>query len=85
MSASNRMTPAELRTLFLFEALDEDQLAWLSERGRVEQRPGGKAVYNEGEPATCFFVLLSGAVTLSRRLHGDDIEVTRADRRGVYS
>ncbi|MFC9648855.1 MULTISPECIES: ATP-binding protein [unclassified Streptomyces] len=79
------MTPAELRTLFLFEALDEDQLAWLSERGRVEQRPGGKAVYNEGEPATCFFVLLSGAVTLSRRLHGDDIEVTRADRRGVYS
>ncbi|MFE3140839.1 ATP-binding protein [Streptomyces scopuliridis] len=85
MSASDRLTPAELRTLFLFEALDENQLAWLSERGRVEQRTGGSAVYNEGEPATCFFVLLSGAVTLSRRLHGDDIEVTRTDRRGVYS
>ncbi|MYV56013.1 cyclic nucleotide-binding domain-containing protein, partial [Streptomyces sp. SID3212] len=79
------MSPAELRTLFLFEALDDEQLAWLSERGRVERRDGGTAVYKEGEPATCFFVLLSGAITLNRRLHGDDIEVTRTDQRGVYS
>ncbi|MEV7681280.1 ATP-binding protein [Streptomyces sp. NPDC088341] len=84
MTASDRLTPEQVRTLFLFEALDDSQLAWLAERGRVEQREGGSAVYNEGEPATCFFVLLSGAVTLSRRLHGDDIEVSRTDRRGVY-
>ena len=31
--------PDELRTLFLFEALDDDQLAWLSEHGRVRD-PG---------------------------------------------
>ncbi|MFD5028897.1 ATP-binding protein [Streptomyces sp. NPDC058405] len=84
MTASNRLTPAQIRTLFLFEALDDSQLGWLAERGRVEQRAGGSAVYREGEPATCFFVLLSGAVTLSRRLHGDDIEVTRTDQRGAY-
>ncbi|MFF2523386.1 ATP-binding protein [Streptomyces liangshanensis] len=82
---AERLSPAELRTLFLFEALDDRQLAWLSERGRVERRDGGTAVYTEGEPATCFFVLLSGAITLNRRLHGDDIEVTRTDQRGVYS
>lgn len=84
MTASDRLTPDQVRTLFLFEALDDSQLAWLAERGRVEVREGGTAVYQEGEPATCFFVLLSGAVTLSRRLHGDDIEVTRTDKRGVY-
>ncbi|WP_046494880.1 ATP-binding protein [Streptomyces odonnellii] len=84
MTASDRLTPDQVRTLFLFESLDDSQLGWLAERGRVEVRQGGTAVYQEGEPATCFFVLLSGAVTLSRRLHGDDIEVTRTDKRGVY-
>ena len=32
--------PDELRTLFLFEALDDEQLDWLAEHGRVEQRAG---------------------------------------------
>ncbi|MEU3188887.1 ATP-binding protein [Streptomyces sp. NPDC006923] len=85
MTASDRLSPEQLRTLFLFESLDESQLAWLAERGRVERRAGGSDVYSEGDPATCFFVLLSGAVTLSRGLHGDDIEVTRTDQRGVYA
>ncbi|WP_328581010.1 ATP-binding protein [Streptomyces sp. NBC_00370] len=85
MTDTVRLSPEELRTLFLFEALDEDQLVWLSERGKVEERAGGSVVYAEGEPATCFFVLLSGAVSLNRRLHGDDIEVSRTDQRGVYS
>jgi signal transduction histidine kinase len=85
VTRSDRQSPAQLRTLFLFEALDDGQLAWLSERGRVEQRAGGDAVYQEGEPATCFFVLLSGAVALNRRAHGDDVEVSRTDQRGVYA
>ncbi|MDX3855199.1 ATP-binding protein [Streptomyces sp. AK02-01A] len=85
MTESDRLSPEQLRTLFLFESLDESQLTWLSERGRVEQRAGGSDVYREGEPATCFFVVLSGAVTLSRGLHGDDIEVNRTDQRGVYA
>ncbi|MFJ4922963.1 ATP-binding protein [Streptomyces sp. NPDC088725] len=82
--APDRLTPEELRTLFLFEALDDDQLNWLVERGRVEERTGGSPVFRQGEPATCFFVLLSGAVSLSRTLHGDEIEVSRTDQRGVY-
>lgn len=78
------LTPDELRTLFLFEALDEDQLAWLAERGRVEVRDAGTPVYAQGEGATCFFVLLSGTVALSRQLHGDEIELSRSDQRGAY-
>ena len=30
-----KLTPDELRTLFLFESLDDDHLAWLAERGEV--------------------------------------------------
>ncbi|MFF5180065.1 ATP-binding protein [Micromonospora sp. NPDC000316] len=85
MSAeSDRLTPAQLRTLFLFEALDDGQLDWLAEHGRVEQHAAGTLVYAEGEPATCFFVLVRGAVALSRQVRGDDVEVSRTDQRGVY-
>ncbi len=74
----------ELRTLFLFERLENDQLAWLCERGQVETfEPGW--VYREGDPASCFYVLLSGSVVLSRRVGADDIEVTRTQQRGVYA
>ena len=41
----------ELRTLFLFESLDDEQLAWLPQRGVVEDVPAGRDVYAEGEPA----------------------------------
>ena len=82
--SENRLSPEQLRTLFLFEKLSDDQLRLLSEHGQVETRAAGTPVYLEGEPATCFFVLLSGTVALRRRVHGDDVEVTRTEQRGVY-
>jgi signal transduction histidine kinase len=76
--------PEELRGLFLFEKLTDDQLAWLCREGRVELiKPG--PVYTEGEPATTFYVLLSGTVVMSRRVGGDDVEVGRTSSVGVYS
>jgi signal transduction histidine kinase len=74
----------ELRTLFLFEKLSEDQLQWLCERGHVEMLEPG-TVYAEGSPATCFYVLLDGTVVMSRRVGADDIEVGRTSTRGVYT
>ena len=74
----------ELRSLFLFEKLSEDQLQWLCERGHVELIEPG-TVYAEGSPATCFYVLLEGTVVLSRRVGADDIEVGRTSTRGVYT
>ncbi len=73
----------ELRTLFLFEKLTDDQLTWLCERGHVELVEPGP-VYAEGSPATCFYVLLEGAVVLSRRVGADDVEIGRTSQRGVY-
>jgi len=77
-------SPAELRTLFLFEKLSDDQLAWLCENGHVEFFEPGQ-VYTEGDPATCFYVLLSGTLVLSRRVGADDVETTRTSQRGVYA
>jgi signal transduction histidine kinase len=78
------MTPAELRTLFLFEALSDEQLAWLAEHGSVARYPAGATVFSQGERAECFVVLLSGTLALSRRVQQDDVETTRTDQRGVY-
>src|SRR5260370_23166213 len=82
--SSSRLTPDELRALFLFESIDDSQLELLAEKGQVETRAAGSAVYTEGQPATCFFVLLHGTIALSRRVHGDDFEVSRTEQRGAY-
>ena len=42
-------------------------------------------VYAEGEPATCFYVLIEGTLVMSRRIGGDDVEVNRSSGRGVYT
>jgi signal transduction histidine kinase len=78
------MTPAELKTLFLFESLTDEQLTWLAGQGSVRSFPAGATVFAEGDPAESFFVLLSGTLALSRRVQGDDVETTRTDQRGVY-
>ncbi|OIJ66538.1 ATP-binding protein [Streptomyces mangrovisoli] len=77
-------SPAEIGSLFLFEKLSADQLGTLCSEGRVERFEPGP-VYTEGEPATCFYVMVEGTVVLSRRVGGDDVEVTRTSQRGVYA
>jgi signal transduction histidine kinase len=74
----------ELRTLFLFEKLTDEQLEWLCARGQVEVFEPG-VVVQEGEPAICFYVLLEGTIALSRRVGGEDVETTRTDQRGAYA
>ena len=86
---TKQMQPAtcsadELRALFLFEKLSDSQLAWLCREGRVEVFPPG-LVYAEGDPATCFYVLLSGTLVLSRKVGADDVETNRTSAPGVYS
>jgi signal transduction histidine kinase len=74
----------ELRHLFLFEKLTDDQLAWLCQEGRVVVAEPG-VVYAEGQAATAFYVLLAGTVVLSRRIGADDVETTRSSSPGVYA
>jgi signal transduction histidine kinase len=75
--------PDELRTLFLFEKLTDEQLDHLCREGHVELIGPG-VVYTEGDPAMCFYVLIEGEVITSRQVGGDDVEIGRTGQRGVY-
>ncbi|TKV61097.1 cyclic nucleotide-binding domain-containing protein [Nakamurella flava] len=76
-------SPDELRTLFLFESLSQEQLEELCANGHVERvEPGW--VIREGEKATCFYVLMDGELVMSRTVGGSEVTVTRTDQRGVY-
>ncbi|HEY0127129.1 MAG TPA: ATP-binding protein [Blastococcus sp.] len=84
-STHQRLSPDELRGLFLFEDLDEEQLAWVAGNGDVVDSPAGTDVSVEGEPAECFFVLLEGTMTMVRTVGGSEVETVRTSHRGVYS
>lgn len=79
-----RCSPDELRTLFLFEKLADEQLGWLCENGWIKSFDPGP-VYVEGDLATCFYVLIEGTVALYRRVGPDDVETTRTSQRGAYA
>ncbi|WP_280834586.1 ATP-binding protein [Mycolicibacterium frederiksbergense] len=73
----------ELRTLFLFEHLSDEQLDTLCQAGSIETFPPGLIV-TEGDPATCFYVLIDGALVMSKRSGGVDIQTSRTSQQGVY-
>jgi len=79
-----RLTAAELRTLFLFEKLTDEQLTWIAEHGCTMHMPAGGVVLREGDPAEEFFVLLSGTIALTRKVGRDEVQTTRTEQRGVY-
>ncbi|WP_326550080.1 ATP-binding protein [Micromonospora sp. NBC_01813] len=81
----DRLDAAQLRGLFLFESLTDDQLAEITRLGEVRRWAAGSIIYAEGDPAECFFVLLDGAITLSRRVRGANVEVARSEHRGAYA
>jgi signal transduction histidine kinase len=75
--------PSELRSLFLFEKLNDTQLQTLCDNGHIAVfEPGPVCI--EGDPATCFYVLLDGELVMSKRSGGVDIQTGRTSQRGVY-
>src|ERR1700752_1926813 len=83
MTATTPCEPDELRTLFLFEGLTDEQLETLCTNGEIrEYQPG--PICLEGEPATCFYVLIEGELAMSKLSGGQDIETNRTSQRGVY-
>ncbi len=80
-----RLTPDQLRELFLFESLDDEQLGWLSETGWVVECPAADTVFAEGDPAEILVLLLAGTIVMTRRVGQDEVEITRTDQAGVYA
>ncbi len=83
MTSKSLCQPDELRSLFLFEALSDEQLATLCANGHIQEFQPGPIIV-EGEPATCFYVLIDGELTMSKLSGGQDIETNRTSQRGVY-
>src|SRR5947209_18864372 len=74
----------ELRATFLLESLTDEQLDWLIDRGTVETHDAGTVVYNQGEPAEFFYVLLEGEGELAKQMDGTDVVLTSSDLPGSY-
>ena len=49
---TQRLPVQELRKLFLFEKLSDEQLQWLTQHGWVAEAPSGATFLAEGDPAT---------------------------------
>lgn len=79
----DKCLPDELRSLFLFEALNDEQLKMLCDHGHIQEFEPGPVVV-EGEPATCFYVMLDGELVMSKRSGGVDIVTSQTSQRGVY-
>jgi len=79
-----RITRDELRTLFLFESLTDEQLDWLVREGHLIEVQEGR-VFAEGDEATCCYVLMSGGLRMCKMLQGEEVEINRTSQRGVYA
>ena len=83
-ATERRIPPEELRSLFLFEHLDDDQLRWICEHSDVVDVAANHDLCIEGDPAECFYVLLDGALVMSRKVGAEQVEINRTDFRGSY-
>jgi signal transduction histidine kinase len=81
---SANMTKDQLRELFLFTDLTDEQLDWVDGNSDVVEFGADTEVFAEGESARCFWVLLSGTIATSRIIGGDRVETGRTDQVGVY-
>src|SRR4051794_2385287 len=79
------LSSEDLRQLFLFADLDDEQLDWVAGHGDVVAFPADTDLAVEGAPADCFYVLLSGTLTLSRRVGRDEVEFMRSSLYGGYA
>ena len=63
--------------------LTDVQLDMLCADGSIETFPAGPLCV-EGEPASCFYVMLEGELIMSKRSGGVDIQTGQTSQRGVY-
>jgi signal transduction histidine kinase len=75
----------ELRSLFVFEGLSDEQLAQLGAASTTVSFGNGDILFREGDPADFWWVLLDGHVELLRRSEHEESVVSVMDRPGLWS
>jgi len=75
----------ELRSLELFHGLTDAQLEQLYDVGSVIAVVPGRELFHEGDHADHWWVLLDGAVDLTRRVGREETQVGRMDAPGRWA
>jgi signal transduction histidine kinase len=75
----------ELRTLFLFESLREEDLQWIADRAEVRVFDGDAVVFAQGDPSDALYVLLDGGLLLTKHHDGEDVVINETTYRGAYT
>ncbi|MEV1170426.1 ATP-binding protein [Nonomuraea sp. NPDC049784] len=76
----------ELRKLFLFERLTDEQLTKLANAGRVQSYGADDLIIRQGDPAECFAVLIEGEVQmLNETVSAGTVAMPRTSQPGVYA
>ena len=79
------MDVAELRGLFIFDGVSDAQLQQLIDAGEEVHFEERDVLFQEGEPADYWFVLLEGRVELLRRAGREQAVLGAMERAGVWS
>jgi signal transduction histidine kinase len=80
------MNAAELRPLFLFDHLTDEQVAELAAIGTGYDFHDGEVLFEEGEPADHWWVLLQGRIELIRRAgRAEAVVMMTMERPGVWA
>lgn len=77
--------PARLRTYPIFEALSDEQLAWLVPRTEEVEVPEGTILFREGDPPQHFWVLVEGELEIQKLIAGANRVVTTNSTPGVWA
>ncbi|TDD11407.1 cyclic nucleotide-binding domain-containing protein [Nonomuraea deserti] len=85
MSRQTNIDIDELRKLFLFERLTDEQLTKLAGSGAVQTYAQDEDIVRQGEPAECFAVLIEGEVQMiSETVSAGTVAMPRTSQPGVY-
>src|SRR4051812_20581456 len=76
---------ADLRPIGMFEGLSDDQLAQLAAASDDVRIEPGAVLFRQGDPADFWWVLLDGAVDLSRHVGQENMVVARMHRAGQWA
>ena len=68
---------ARLRHIELFRGLDVERLAWLASVGLPVRLVDGEVLFEDGQPAEYFYVLLAGGLLITKTVHGREEVVAR--------
>jgi signal transduction histidine kinase len=82
---TTRVDIDELRKLFLFERLTDEQLTKLATSGEIKFFEQDADILRQGEPAECFAVLVEGEIQMiSETVTAGTVAMPRASTPGVY-